>query len=100
MPLGPRWGTIDGTLLYQGLGEKGEVFFVSGDLVYWGIQYICKTRPWKWAAVSIEPSLGNADGVSCTGDFDSKRALSKQSVTLSLSLLEGNLEGGLLYWEL
>ena len=31
---------------------------------------ICKTRPWKWAAVSIEASLGYADGGSCTVDFE------------------------------
>jgi len=69
-PRGLHWGTIWRELLYRGLRERCD-FVLSGDLVYLGLQEICKRRLWKQADLTKGALLGNLEGrVHFTADFE------------------------------
>jgi hypothetical protein len=60
-----------------------------------------KWRFWKRATLSTLAPLGNLEEGSFTRDWQTVKVIDKWSVSLSLwELCEGNLEGGLLYWQL
>jgi hypothetical protein len=66
---GPILGDMGGMLRYWDLWEKGEISFVSGELLR-GIRETCKRRLWKWTTLSIGAPTGEPGGVLFTGPFE------------------------------
>ena len=54
-------------LIYRKLWENGEILFLSGDRVYWGLLVVYNRRLWKLATLSIWAPLGNLEGVCLPG---------------------------------
>jgi hypothetical protein len=52
---------MEGTLLYQGLQEKGEI--LSGDIVYWGMQRYVKEGSGNGQLSPLGPCWGTWRGV-------------------------------------
>jgi hypothetical protein len=62
-------------------------------------RYVCKRTLWKRAALSKGPRGGNFKGLILAGTFiDRWRILETERLFL-WEVCEGNLEGGLIYWE-
>ena len=64
---GPRWGAD-----FPGYFKERCDFYLSGNLVYWGIREMCqkKKRPWKRGTLSITAPMGNLKDNSFTRDFE------------------------------
>ena len=77
--------------------KEGKILVFFGG----GLQGMCKRMFWKWASLSIGGPTGGPGGeVHLPATLrDSRTVLDKWRVWL-WELCEGNLEGGLLYWEL
>ena len=87
-------GGPGGTLLYKGFSEKGELLFYKGTL-FNGESY----RHVKEGSGNRQLS---SQGLILPETLAIDGELLKQSISRSLSLwefCEGNLKGGLLYWE-
>jgi len=74
-------------------------FLLSGDLVCWGLENICKRKLWKHASLSTGAPSRNLEGARFTRELrDRWRALEMEHPFLC-ELCKGNLEGGLFYWQ-
>jgi hypothetical protein len=97
-PLGDQGGA---TALPWTLRERWDSD-LSEDLVYWEIWKLrWKKRLWKRTTLPIAAPLGIGWRVYSLGTLrDSKWVLGNTASLSIRELLEGNLAGGLLYWEL
>ena len=86
---------------FRGNLRERRDFVLSRELVYWRILEILKRKLWKRATLTIGVPLEKQNGAHFTWNFQRqmKESSGNGASFCPWEFCEGNLDGGLHYWE-